>query len=205
MTEHVVRASNAPMAIIHRSLKKETENGKFAASIPRMVRTHRATSALSLHYVFPKGRCQWGDACRYLHVESSRSRSIPAPRIVLEPSPRSGSQKTSNSANNTPREEPFAQSERGVVSAVKESFGFIKFSSGKSLFYHKSNVQSSQTLREGDEVECDLVRVGGKEEAVNVRLLGGLAFLGGAAPKKSPPALAADPPRNPSPTSSAFV
>jgi cold shock CspA family protein len=79
-----------------------------------------------------------------------------------------------------------------VVIMVKETFGFIKFSgSGKSLFYHKTNVQSSnQTLREGDEVECDIIMrggPGGKEEAVNVRLLTGLSFMGVAA-KKTPTA-----------------
>ena len=166
---------------------------RYVFVVPALPLPYSGRNLLLLYakFILLLGYCQWGDKCRHLHVENPRQRfSLPS---NANPVPRSSGARSSSAAS-SPRvadDAPYAQNERGVVISVKESFGFVKFSSsGKSVFYHKTNVQSSnQMLREGDEVECDLVTRNGKDEAINVRLLGGLSFLGGAkktSPQQSP-------------------
>lgn len=101
----------------------------------------------------------------------------------------------SDSRNSTPRIEvdPVINTEvvrtRGVVQGVKGDYGFIKrtgvsaSSTNKTLiFYHNNDVNGDIDLREGDEVEFDLIynaryKNGAEPCAANVKLLGSVSFL----------------------------
>jgi cold shock CspA family protein len=101
----------------------------------------------------------------------------------------------SDSRNSTPRVEvdPVINTEvvrtRGVVQGIKENYGFIKRSGASAnaasktlIFYHINDVNGDVDLREGDEVEFDLIynaryKNGTEPCAANVKLLGSVSFL----------------------------
>eukprot|EP00029_Vermamoeba_vermiformis_P008219 TRINITY_DN3782_c0_g1_i1.p1 TRINITY_DN3782_c0_g1~~TRINITY_DN3782_c0_g1_i1.p1 ORF type:complete len:1656 (-),score=450.40 TRINITY_DN3782_c0_g1_i1:84-5051(-) len=126
--------------------------------------------------------CRFGNSCRYVHAGASNK-------------PSDSSSWRSDSRNSTPRIEvdPVINTEvvrtRGVVQGVKGDYGFIKragvsaSSTNKTLiFYHNNDVNGDIDLREGDEVEFDLIynaryKNGAEPCAANVKLLGSVSFL----------------------------
>jgi CspA family cold shock protein len=56
----------------------------------------------------------------------------------------------------------------------KKGFGFITTEDGKDVFVHFSAIQSEgfKSLKEGDEIECEVTQGAKGPQAANVRVIG---------------------------------